>query len=101
MQHPGLRTEQKTEQVLALQSLTVILIVNQDMHTRIMVGLIDRVQHVILIREHEPDLHEGKRPNVNHVMQSQQTHIIRVDHSRPSSVTGSVTLDIIQEVERV
>ena len=79
----------------------MILIVNQDMHTRIMVGLIDRVQHVILIREHEPDLHEGKRPNVNHVMQSQQTHIIRVDHSRPSSVTGSVTLDIIQEVERV
>ena len=81
--------------------LIVTLTVNEVMHTRITVELIDRVQHVILIREHELDLHEGKRPNVNHVMQSQQTHIIRVDHSRPSSVTGSVTLDIIQEVERV
>lgn len=81
--------------------LIVTLTVSEVMHTRIMAVLIDRVQHVILIREHELDLHEGKRPNVNHVMQSQQTHIIRVDHSRPSSVTGSVTLDIIQEVERV
>ena len=49
----------------------MISIVSQVMHTRIMVGLIDRVQHVILIREHELDLHEDKRPNVNHVMQSQ------------------------------
>ncbi len=81
--------------------LIVTLTVSEVMHTRIMAVLIDRVQIVILIREHELDLHEGKRPNVNHVMQSQQTHIIRVDHSRPSSVTGSVTLDIIQEVERV
>lgn len=81
--------------------LIVTLTVSEVMHTRIMVEQIDRVQHVILIREHELDLHEGKRPNVNHVMQSQQTHIIRVDHSRTSSVTGSVTLDIIQEVERV
>ena len=81
--------------------LIVTLNVSEVMHTRIMVEQIDRVQHVILIRGHELDLHEGKRPNVNHVMQSQQTHIIRVDHSRPSSVTGSVTLDIIQEVERV
>ena len=47
------------------------LTVNEVMHTRIMVGQIDRVQHVILIREHELDLHEGKRPNVNHVIQSQ------------------------------
>ena len=81
--------------------LIVTLTVNEAMHTRIMARQIDRVQHVILIREHELDLHEDKRLNVNHVMQSQQTHIIRVDHSRPSSVTGSVTLDIIQEVEPV
>ena len=61
--------------------LIVTLTVSEVMHTRIMVEQIDRVQHVILIRGHELDLHEGKRPNVNHVMQSQQTHIIRVDHS--------------------
>ena len=81
--------------------LIVTLTVSEVMYTRIMVGQIDRVQHVILIREHELDLHEGKRPNVNHVIQSQQTHIIQEDHSRPSSVTGSVTRDIIPEVERV
>ena len=81
--------------------MIVTLTVSEVMYTRIMVGQIDRVQHVILIREHELDLHEGKRPNVNHVIQSQHTHIIQEDHSRPSSVTGSVTLDIIQEVERV
>lgn len=92
---------QKTGHMQERHVLIVTLTVSEVMHTRIMAVLIDHVQHVILIREHELDLHEGKRPNVNHVMQSQQTHIIRVDHSRPSSVTGSVTLDIIQEVERV
>lgn len=51
--------------------MIVTLTVNEVMHTRITVELIDRVQHVILIREHELDLHEGKRPNVNHVIQSQ------------------------------
>ena len=51
--------------------LIVTLTVSEVMYTRIMVGQIDRVQHVILIREHELDLHEGKRPNVNHVIQSQ------------------------------
>lgn len=51
--------------------LIVTLTVSEVMHTRIMVEQIDRVQHVILIRGHELDLHEGKRPNVNHVMQSQ------------------------------
>ena len=51
--------------------LIVTLTVSEAMHTRIMVEQIDRVQHVILIREHELDLHEGKRPNVNHVIQSQ------------------------------
>ena len=51
--------------------LIVTLTVSEVIYTRIMVGQIDRVQHVILIREHELDLHEGKRPNVNHVIQSQ------------------------------
>ena len=92
---------QKTGHMQEQHVLIVTLTVSEVMYTRIMVGQIDRVQHVILIREHELDLHEGKRPNVNHVIQSQQTHIIQEDHSRPSSVTGSVTLDIIQEVERV
>ena len=48
MQHPGLRTEQKTEQALALQSLTVISIVLVDTPTRIMVERIDRVPIVVL-----------------------------------------------------
>ena len=36
--------------------LIVTLTVSEVMYTRIMVEQIDRVQHVILIREHEPDL---------------------------------------------
>ena len=80
MQHSS-QTERKTEKMQEQHVLIVTLTVSEVMYTRIMVGQIDRVQHVILIREHELDLHEGKRPNVNHVMQSQQTHIIRVDHS--------------------
>ena len=70
MQHSS-QTERKTEKMQVRHVLIVTLTVSEVMHTRIMVGPIDRVQHVILIREHELDLHEGKRPNVNHVIQSQ------------------------------
>ena len=70
MQHSS-QTERKTEKMQEQHVLIVTLTVSEVMYTRIMVGQIDRVQHVILIREHEPDLHEGKRPNVNHVLQSQ------------------------------
>ena len=47
MQHHGLRTEQKTEQALALQSLTVISIVLADMHTRITEEINLPIGHVL------------------------------------------------------
>ena len=46
MQHPGLRTEQKTEQVLAPQSLTVILIVSRNTDTTIMEERIEDAPYV-------------------------------------------------------
>lgn len=67
MQHHGLRTEQKTEQVLALQGLTVISIVLVDMPTRIMVERIDRVPIVEL----DSGQSLGKIPLVNHALISQ------------------------------
>lgn len=62
---------QKTGHMQERHVLIVTLTVSEVMHTRIMVEQIDHVQHVILIREHELDLHEDKRLNVNHVIQSQ------------------------------
>ena len=58
---------QKTEQVLDLQSLTVISIVLVDMPTRIMVERIDRVPIVELDSGQSLD----KIPLVNHALISQ------------------------------
>ena len=66
MQHPGLRTEQKTEQALALQSLTVILIVLVDTPTRITEEINLPIGHVLAVK-----LESGQNPDrillVNHV----------------------------------
>ena len=67
MQRHGLRMVQKTEQVLDLQSLTVISIVLVDMPTRIMVERIDRVPIVELDSGQSLD----KIPLVNHALISQ------------------------------
>lgn len=67
MQRHGLRMVQKTEQVLDLQSLTVISIVLVDMPTRIMVERIDRVPIVELASGQSLD----KIPLVNHALISQ------------------------------
>ena len=57
----------KTEQVLDLQSLTVISIVLVDMPTRIMVERIDRVPIVVLDNGQSLD----RIPLVNHALISQ------------------------------
>ena len=49
MQHHGLRMVQKTEQVLALQGLTVISIVLVDMHTRITEEINLPIGHVPIV----------------------------------------------------
>ena len=51
MQHHGLRMVQKTEQVLALQSLTVISIVLADMPTRITEEINLLIGHVLAVSQ--------------------------------------------------
>ena len=61
MQHHGLRMAQKTEQLLALQSLTVISIVLVDMPTRITEEINLPIGHVPIVGRDTMHI-QGKTP---------------------------------------
>ena len=92
MQHHGLRTEQKTEQVLALQSLTVISIVSRNTDTTIMEERIEDAPYAGMANTPKEN-----KTNVSSVLLASylQVHDMKeVQGQKQMIVLGNVLVDI-------